>query len=74
MAQKRERTTRDKVRDYRQRMRERGLRPVQLWLPDTRTAAFKAEARRQMRLLAQSASAEDDQAFVDAISIPFDDL
>jgi hypothetical protein len=49
-------------------MRAKGLRPVQLWLPDTRTPEFGAEARRQSRLVAESPGEADDQAFVDAIS------
>nr|WP_255349249.1 antitoxin MazE-like protein [Mycobacterium sp. 155] len=36
-----------KVGEYRRRMRERGLRPLQVWVPDVRTEAFAAEARRQ---------------------------
>ena len=62
--------SRDKVRAYRERMRARGLRPVQIWVPDTRTATFRAEARRQSLAVAQSAFAHEDQDFVDAISDP----
>ena len=32
---------------YRRRRRAEGLRPVQHWVPDTRSPAFIAEARRQ---------------------------
>lgn len=32
---------------YRKRMRESGLRPVQLWVPDTRNPAFIKECKRQ---------------------------
>ncbi len=42
----RKQRSRDKVRRYRDRMRARGLRPIQIWVPDTRTAAFRAEAHR----------------------------
>ncbi|MEE2968711.1 MAG: antitoxin MazE-like protein, partial [Pseudomonadota bacterium] len=34
------RSSRKKVRNYRERMRARGLRPVQIWVPDTRTMNF----------------------------------
>ena len=64
----RQQSSRDKVRLYRQRMRARGLRPVQIWVPDTRTAAFRADAHRQSRAVAESRQAEDDQGFIDAIS------
>jgi hypothetical protein len=60
-------SSRDKVRTYRARKRAQGLRLVQIWVPNTRSAKFRAEARRQSRLLAESPNAEDDQAFVDAI-------
>ena len=45
-----------------------GLRPIQIWVPDTRQPAFLAEAARQSALVSQSAFVADDQAFVDAIS------
>jgi hypothetical protein len=61
-------SARDKVRTYRERMRARGLRPIQIWVPDTRTAAFRTEAHRQSLAVAQSAHARDDQDFIDAVS------
>lgn len=60
--------SRERVREHRARMRADGLRLVQFWVPDTRTAAFKAEARRQSLLVADSDRALEDQAFIDAIS------
>jgi Protein of unknown function (DUF3018) len=62
---------RDKVRAHRARLRAQGLRPVQLWVPDTRSAAFAAEARRQSRAVAASEQASEDQGFVDAVSEPW---
>ena len=60
--------SREKARAYRARMRASGFRPVQFWVPDTRTAAFRAEAHRQSGAVAGSAQEQDDQAFIDAIS------
>jgi hypothetical protein len=37
---------------YRERLRAQGLRPVQIWLPDTTRPGFAAECRRQSLLLA----------------------
>jgi len=62
------RTSRDKVRAYRKRMRAKGLRLVQMWLPDTRTPEFAAEAHRQSLLANTSPFAAEDQAWVDSIS------
>jgi Protein of unknown function (DUF3018) len=62
------RPARDKVRAYRERLRRRGLRPIQIWVPDVRSAAFKAEAHRQSVAVASSPHADEDQGFIDAIS------
>lgn len=54
-------------------MRERGLRPVQIWLPDVRSEQFAADARRQAALVAEADQHTDDQAFVDSVSAPWDE-
>ena len=64
---------RQRVADYRRRMRERGLRPVQIWVPDVRSEAFALDARRQADALSSSAHEDDEQAFVEAASAPWDD-
>ncbi len=64
---------RERVGEYRRRMRERGLRPVQVWVPDVRTEAFAAEARRQSLLIAGADADGDDQDFVEAISTQWDE-
>ncbi len=61
-------SSRDKVRAHRERLRALGLRPVQVWVPDVRSASFKAEAHRQSLAVAGSHGAADDQAFIDAVS------
>jgi len=37
---------------YRQRMRAAGLRPVQIWVPDTRAPDFVEKCRAQARAVA----------------------
>ena len=61
-------STRDRVREHRERLRQQGLRPVQIWVPDVRAPEFAAEAHRQSAAIAASEQEADDQAFVDAIS------
>jgi hypothetical protein len=61
-------SSREKVRAYRARLRAQGMRPVQIWVPDVRAAGFRAKARAQAQAVARSAGAEDDQAFIDALS------
>jgi hypothetical protein len=62
-------SSRDKVRAHRKRLRARGLRPIQHWIPDTRRASFKVEAHRQSLAVAQSSYARQDQDFIDTISL-----
>ena len=59
--------SRDKVRRHRESLRAQGLRPVQFWVPDVRTEAFRAEARRQSLAIAASDAEAADQAFIDAV-------
>jgi hypothetical protein len=61
-------TSRDKVRAYRERLRAQGLRPIQIWVPDVRSPEFAREAHRQSLAIARSAHAKEDQDFIDAIS------
>lgn len=63
-----ESSVRRRVADHRERLRQQGFRPVQIWVPDVRAAGFEAEARRQSALAAASGYEADDQAFVDSIS------
>lgn len=60
--------SRDRVRAHRVRLRRRGLRPIQIWVADVRSARFVREAHRQSALVAAAAGERDDQAFVDAVS------
>ncbi len=64
----RARSSRDKVKSHRERLRRQGLRPIQIWVPDVRSAEFGREAHRQSLAVAASPHAEDDQAFIDAVS------
>ena len=61
-------SSRDKVRAHRKRLRQQGLRPIQIWVPDMRSPAFAAQAHRQSLAVAKSPHAKQDQAFIDAIS------
>lgn len=61
-------TSTRRAREYRQRMRERGYRPVQIWVPDVRSPRFAAEAHREALALAEADRRSDDMDFVEAIS------
>ena len=59
--------SRRKAQAFRERQRARGLRLVQLWVPDTRSPEFKKEARRQSLAVA-TAQDRAEQGFIDSIS------
>lgn len=61
-------TSRLKVQAHRARLREQGLRPIQIWVPDVRSPSFRAAAHRQSLAVSASAQAREDQAFIDAVS------
>jgi len=63
------RSSRDRVRAYRAELRRQGLRPIQIWVPDVDSPEFIAEAHRQSLVVANSPHANEDQAFIDAVSV-----
>jgi hypothetical protein len=64
----RPKSSRDKVRRFRQRMRAKGMRLIQIWVPDTRTTEFANESKRQSLLANASAHAAQDQSWVEAMT------
>ena len=53
-------STAERVKKHRDTLRASGLRPVQIWVPDTRSPRFAAECLRQSRLVTQAAEHEAD--------------
>jgi len=60
--------SRDKVRAHRERLCRRGLRPIQIWVPDVRSRSFAREAHRQSLLIGTDTLEREEQAFVDAVA------
>jgi len=63
----------ERVKRRRDALRKEGLRPIQIWAPDSRRPGFAAECRRQSELVA-AADRNDmglseflDQALVDLL-------
>ena len=55
-----------RVQKRRSALRMAGLRPVQIWVPDTRRPDFAAECKRQSHLATQADMADPDLlGFVD---------
>ena len=54
-----------RVQKHREALRQSGLRPVQIWVPDTRPTEFAQECERQVRIVA--ASDQRDSEALDAL-------
>lgn len=55
-----------RVQKYRDTLRRAGLRPVQIWVPDTRQVNFAKECRRQCRIATKADMADSEiQDFMD---------
>lgn len=55
-----------RVKKHRDALRRAGLRPVQIWVPDTRRPGFAEECRRQCLRVAEADSADTAlQQFMD---------
>jgi hypothetical protein len=65
---------RQRVQRRRDALRAAGLRPVQIWVPDTRRPGFDEECRRQSRVVAEADAADRDLGdFLDAALADLDD-
>lgn len=64
----------ERVQKRRDALRAAGLRPVQIWVPDTRRPGFANECRRQAALVAQTDRRDTDlDDFMDAALSDLDD-
>ncbi|MFA8387900.1 MAG: antitoxin MazE family protein [Pelagibaca sp.] len=64
----------DRVQKHRDALRAAGLRPVQIWVPDTRRPGFAEECRRQAALIAAAERQDADlSGFMDAAAADLDD-
>lgn len=62
-------STAERVRQTRDRHRDAGLRPVQVWVPDTRAPGFAEMVRRQCQAIAAAEDmpeGREDAAFWEA--------
>jgi L-alanine-DL-glutamate epimerase-like enolase superfamily enzyme len=56
----------ERVQKRRDALRAAGLRPIQIWVPDTRRPGFAAECRRQSQVAADADAADRElDAFLD---------
>jgi Protein of unknown function (DUF3018) len=59
-------TAAEKTADYRKRMRAKGYRQIQLWVPDLSSPEMREELRREAELLRDHPSTREGDEFVEA--------
>jgi hypothetical protein len=57
----------DRVRKHRQSLRAQGLRPIQIWVPDTRQPGFAEEVHRQCQAVNDPEHDKEIFDFIDAV-------
>jgi len=63
-----------RVQKRREALRAAGLRPLQIWVPDTRRPGFAEECRRQSQVVAKADMADMDMLdFLDAALLDLGD-
>ncbi len=60
--------TNDRVRKHREALRMAGLRPVQLWVPDTRRPSFAEQCREQSAKLAADPQESEILSWIESAS------
>ena len=59
-----------RVQKHRAALREAGLRPVQIWVPDTRRTGFTEECRRQSLLLQDDKQEQETTDWLETVADP----
>jgi hypothetical protein len=57
-----------RVRKHRKALRDSGLRPVQIWVPDTRREGFAEECRRQSLLVSNDSQEAEILSWIENVS------
>ena len=60
--------TSERVQKHRAALRESGLRPVQIWVPDTRREGFAEECRRQSQLVKNDAHESETAEWLESVA------
>lgn len=57
-----------RVQKHRDGLRASGLRPIQIWVPDTRKRGFKKECHRQSKLLQNDPQEQEVLEWISSVS------
>ena len=54
----------DRVGRHRESLRAKGLRPLQIWIPDTRSASFRKKCEQESQLLLSDPNEAETLAWI----------
>jgi hypothetical protein len=57
-----------RVQKHRNALRASGLRPIQIWVPDTHRRGFKKECRRQSLMIKNDAQEREELDWIESVS------
>jgi len=66
-------SVRERVARHRAQMRAKGLRPIEVWVPDVNRPGFTEEVRRQADIINRSDQREDIMDWIESVSADWDD-
>lgn len=61
-------SAKEKMRKYRDRLRAEGLRPVQIWVPDTTRPGFREQFQRQARIVHSNAREKETLDWIEELA------
>lgn len=61
-------STKDRVARHRAALREKGLRPIQIWVPDTRAEGFAEQAHRESVIAAADLQTRAVHDFIEDVT------
>lgn len=61
-------TSGDRVQKYRERLKAQGLKPVQIWVPDSGRPGFAEECRRQSLALKDDPAEADQLQWIEEVA------
>ncbi|MDR1133003.1 MAG: antitoxin MazE family protein [Synergistaceae bacterium] len=61
-------TARERVARHRKKMAGAGMRPIQIWVPDTRKSTFADECHRQSMMLEDDDQEREILAFMESVT------
>ena len=62
-------SSRSRTARYRENLRRKGLRPVQIWVPDTTAPGFAEEIRRQCEAIDAADDEDGTMDWIERVSI-----